>query len=106
MNNDKVVISGLPSTVNKGAGGAATSSNKYNDVIKGSTTANNALGAATQATGGVGSQANSGPGNNISKNITDLHKNAMHIKKLNFGAGPNSGGRQMQSHATQPVIPP
>lgn len=94
-----MVISGLPSTVNKGAG-AATSTNKYNDVIKGSTTANNALGAAAQA--GGGNQANT---SNISKNITDLHKNAMHIKKLNFG-GPNSGGRQMQSHATQPVIPP
>ena len=31
-------------------------------------------------------------------NLTDLHKNAMHIKKINFM------GRGMQNHATQPVI--
>lgn len=56
-------------------------SNKYTDVVKGSTTSNNNT---------VSNQAA-----NFGKNLTDLHKNAMHIKKLNF-----AGGRQMQSHAT------
>ena len=80
-------------TVNDKVGGMNKTSNKHNDVVKRSSTSNvnynhvyNSNNASNQAAA-------------FSKNITDLHKNAMHIKKLNF-----AGGRQMQSHATQPVI--
>lgn len=62
----------------------AAASSKYTEVVKGSTTSSNNAVSNNQVVA-----------SNIGKNITDLHKNAMHIKKLNF-----SGGRQMQSHAT------
>ena len=55
---------------------------KAAEVHKGMTTQSNGQGGPTN----IQAQAN---------NLTDLHKNAMHIKKLNF-----TGGRQMQSHAT------
>ena len=67
VNNDKV-IGGVSSAGNKGG-----ASSKYTEVVKGSTTSNPNNTASNQANA-----------NNFNKNLTDLHKNAMHIKKLNF----------------------